>query len=518
MQIIKLINEKIAFYRIIKLRKRYLFTKTNRLRLRYIIGSAVISSMMLTSLLGSMGTSIAFVPPNAEVAYINDISGLQGGDLAVDQVLPPQEIADYSYDEIKQIAKLASPQDYVGVNIEEKPDFVPIEEFVSEKITQDNKKPKDGRKIIKIKQGGTLAGALQDIGISGAEAYRIVKSMSKYYDPRSVKAGQEISIEVRENPEQNSIELISLNMKISKIKDLVISREDNDDFLSKIDEKEITLHVNAGKTSIRNSLSGSAARDGIPSYIVAQLMKIYSYNVDFQRDIRKGDKVEVLYETYETEDGDIAKYGNIIYANLMVGGRDNAVYRYASKDGTVDFYRKNGESLKRILMQTPIDGARMSSGFGMRRHPVLGYSKMHKGTDFAAPRGTPIYAAGDGVVKKASRLGSFGNYVRIRHNRSLETAYAHMKKFAKGIKVGSRVKQGQIIGYVGTTGRSTGPHLHFEVIKNNKQVSPKSISASSGKKLTGSKLAEFKREISAIKRQYAELAGGMKFAKNSVSE
>ncbi len=506
LQPIKVLNKRIPFYRVIRLRERNLFTKNSKLRLRYVTGGTAIASMMLASLIGSTGTSIAYAPPSAEIAYADNITDLQNGANLTSMIIP-SDVMDYNHEEIDDIATLTSTQPYNSdnsINTTLKPDFLPI------------KDPALNDRVIKIKKGSTIAATLQDNGISGAEAYRIVKSMSKHYDPRSIKAGQELSIHI--NPSEGNIELTSLNMRINSIKDLVISREDNGDFSTVINEKEITLHVNAGKTSINTSLSGSAARDGIPSSIVGKLMKIYSYNVDFQRDIRKGDKVEVLYETYETEDGDIAKYGDIIYANLMVGGKDNAVYRHKAKDGSTDFYRNSGESLKRILMLTPVDGARMSSGYGMRRHPVLGYGKMHKGIDFAASRGTPIYAAGDGVIERANRFGSYGNYVKIRHNKSLKTAYAHMKKFAKGIKAGTRVKQGQLIGYVGTTGRSTGPHLHFEVLKHNKQVNPKSVNGSSGKKLTGTKLANFKKKISEIKQQYAALAGSLKFAQNSVSE
>ena len=224
-----------------------------------------------------------------------------------------------------------------------------------------------------------------------------------------------------------------------------------------------------------------------------------------------------MYETYETEDGDFARYGDVLYASLMVGGKTIPVYRYKSDDGVVDYYRENGTSLKRILMQTPIDGARMSSGYGMRHHPVLGYNKMHKGVDFAAPRGTPIYAAGNGVVEKAGRHGGYGNYIRIRHSNGLKTAYAHMRKFAKGMSDGKRVSQGQVIGYVGTTGRSTGPHLHFEVLKNGKQVNPKSIKSSGGEKLAGKSLRNFQKEILLIKQKYAHLDNDVKLANNASS-
>ena len=309
-----------------------------------------------------------------------------------------------------------------------------------------------------------------------------------------------------------------MNLKLSATEEVIVSRDESGRYSAEKDKKEVFREMVAAKASIETSLYGSAARAGIPASVVANMIRIFSYEVDFQRDIRQGDQVKILYETYQTEDGDFARYGNILYASLMVGGREIPVYRFEEKDDNHAYYKGNGDSLKRTLMSTPIDGARMSSGFGMRRHPVLGYNKMHKGVDFAAPRGTPIYAAGDGVIEKAGRLGGYGKYIRIRHNGSLKTAYAHMKGYAKGMKPGKRVKQGDVIGYVGTTGRSTGPHLHFEVLRNGKQVNPKSIKSSAGKKLAGSRLEQFKKQVSEIDGQYASLSKGLEFASNEISE
>lgn len=518
MSLISAVNQNIAHYRIIKLRRRYLFTRSNRLRLRYVAGLAVIGSMALTILLGSMGSSIAFVPGRSELAKINPPvsrasivtvsiplekagqdklpSNLEGEDVSsvVSPLLPVFNEIDVSGED-----------DYAGDALES--------------VAMGPVQPKDmiaSDKIIKINAGDTVGGALQDSGVSGAEAYRAVKAMGKYYDPRSVKPGQAISI--RMEPSSNGMELSTINMKINATKELVVSRDDQGRFVALLDEKEVVLKTKAVDAVIETSLYGSAARAGIPASIVAEVIKIYSYDVDFQRDIRRGDKVEALYETYETEDGDFAKYGNVLYASLMVGGKTIPVYRYKSDDGIVDYYRANGTSLKRILMQTPIDGARMSSGYGMRHHPVLGYNKMHKGVDFAAPRGTPIYAAGNGVVEKAGRNGGYGNYIRIRHKNGLKTAYAHMRKFAKGMSAGKRVSQGQVIGYVGTTGRSTGPHLHFEVLKNGKQVNPKSIKSSGGEKLAGKSLRNFQKEVLLIKQKYAYLGSDVKLAKNAGSD
>ena len=202
-------------------------------------------------------------------------------------------------------------------------------------------------------------------------------------------------------------------------------------------------------------------------------------------------------------DGKVLRPGNILYAAMTLGGTKTALYRYAD-DGFVDYFDSAGRSARKALLRTPIDGARLSSSFGMRKHPVMGYSRMHKGIDFAAGKGTPIYAAGDGIVERASRFGNFGNYIRLRHNSDYATAYGHLSRYAKGIHPGKRVKQGQVIGYVGSTGRSTGPHLHYEVLYNGKQVNPLSVKLPTGTKLAGKALAGFKAES---ERRYAQFVG-----------
>ena len=499
MYLINTLPQKVALHKIIPLRQRYLFTKSNKLRLRYIVGTTAIVSLTLTSLLGAMSSSVAFSPAaHSVVASAPDIEEhISDRALQRDifETVSAPLLLDAQGDDANE--NEASPADAEADVHAALAAVFPREE------------------ILEIGTGDTLAGVLQNVGITGADAYKAVKAMSKYYDPRMVKPGQVLSVGL--DTDETGMMLTSLAMKIDPIKELMISRDDSDRFSAEMLEKDVILQSKAAQTSIKTSLYGSAASVGIPASIVAEIIRIYSYEVDFQRDIRSGDKVEVFYETYETADGDFARYGNILYANLNVGGRDISVYRY-DNDGVADYYREDGRSLKRTLMQTPIDGARISSGFGMRHHPVLGYNKMHKGVDFAASRGTPIYAAGDGVIKKAERLGGYGNYVRIKHNNGLETAYAHMKKYASGIKAGVRVKQGQVIGYVGTTGRSTGPHLHFEVLKDGKQVNPKSIKSSTGAKLAGNTLKKFKGQISSVKQQYASASNGEKLAMNNRSE
>ncbi|PCI55599.1 MAG: peptidase M23 [Alphaproteobacteria bacterium] len=512
------LNQRIAPYRFIRLRRRHLFTRSNRLRLRYVVGLVAITSLTLTGFLGSMGSSVAFAPGYSEFARV-DMSSPKSAVILASVSADYDLEADIAQDvEQENAGETVAPLLYALESDDAFEENYPVETpSVAAAMGPIQLKDMAAREdVIEIGAGDTIGGALQVAGVSGAAAYRVVKAMGKHYDPRSIKPGQAISL--RMEPSANGMELATLSMKINATTEIVIARDTQGRFVAVLDKKQVILHTKAAKAQIETSLYGSAARAGIPASIVAEIIKIYSYDVDFQRDIRRGDRIEALYETYETEDGDFARYGHVLYANLTVGGKKIPVYRYESGSGIVDYYRENGTSLKRILMQTPIDGARMSSGFGMRHHPVLGYNKMHKGVDFAAPRGTPIYAAGNGVIEKAGRNGGYGNYIRIRHNNNLKTAYAHMRRFAKGMSSGKRVKQGQIIGYVGTTGRSTGPHLHFEVLRNGKQVNPKSIKSSAGEKLAGKSLKHFKKEILLIKQKYAKISSDLKFAKNERSD
>ena len=235
---------------------------------------------------------------------------------------------------------------------------------------------------------------------------------------------------------------------------------------------------------IRSSLYKSATKQKISPNVIIEFARLYGFQVDFQRDIRKRDSFQIMYEIFSDDKENVIESGNILYANLKLSGEDNSLY-YFDKEGSRGHYDKNGRSIKKALMKTPINGARLSSPFGMRKHPIDGFNKMHKGTDFAAPMGTPIMASGSGTIKKAGWCGGGGNCVLIRHNSTYQTVYAHMSKFAKGIKKGVRVKQGQIIGYVGSTGKSTGPHLHYEVIVNGKKVNSQKLKLPSGKILKG---------------------------------
>jgi murein DD-endopeptidase MepM/ murein hydrolase activator NlpD len=252
--------------------------------------------------------------------------------------------------------------------------------------------------------------------------------------------------------------------------------------------------------TITASLFADGRSAGVPRSILAEMVRALSYDVDFQRDIHRNDRFEVVFESYLDEDGEAVKTGELLFAGLRVQGRLIELYRFAPNGGGNDFFTPKGQSARKALLRTPVDGARISSAFGIRKHPILGYSKLHRGVDFAAPSGTPIYAAGDGTVERAGRFGSYGRYVRIKHSSLYGTAYAHLSRIAKGIQAGAKVKQGQIIGTVGSTGRSTGPHLHYEVLVNGKQVDPRKVKVAEGDHLTGADLKSFRAVRNAIDR------------------
>lgn len=476
----------IAPHKIFKFKHRYLFTRSNMLRLRYVTSFAVFGVIAILSI---------FIPPSSSLALSSALT-------------LPGEYADNS----KNARNVAlnthathTLQSRVSDAMRSAPDIL-------------KKAPENPVKTVSIGKGDTIAGVLQNAGLSGKEAYRAVKALSEHFEPRRVREGQELSLHFKpaadEQPESKPA-FEKLSMKLSPVKEVVVAKQDDETFTAELNEKTLVKRTYGRLAKIETSLYGSAARADIPSPVIAEMIRIYSWDIDFQRDIRRGDKVEVLYEAYETEDGEFAKYGDILFASLSVGGSFIPVYRFEMDDGRVDYFEPDGKSVRKTLMKTPVDGARISSGFGMRHHPVLGYNKMHKGMDFAAPTGTPIYAAGDGVIEFMGRNGGYGNFIKIRHNGRLKTAYAHMHKFAKGMGKGKRVEQGEIIGYIGTTGRSTGPHLHYEVLVQNKQVNPRSLDLPTGEILEGQQLARFKKAINGLNQQYVSLTKGLKFASRS---
>lgn len=359
---------------------------------------------------------------------------------------------------------------------------------------------------IKLRPRETLSELFTGQGMEASEVDALILELRQFIDPRNVKPGQEMTLIFSPLPGMDMpARLEAMRMTISPEKDLMIRRAENDQFQGQEVVHKLSKFVEYASATINASLYLAGKNAGVPRTVMGNMITAYSFDVDFQRDIRKGDSFELAYEVYRNPRGDVVKTGKILFANMKLSGDENPLYYLADGKGGGDFYKADGQGARKSLLRTPIDGARISSGFGMRRHPVLGYSKLHKGTDFAAPTGTPIKAAGDGVVEMAKWHGGYGRYIRIRHNGTYKTAYAHMKSFARGMRSGKSVKQGQIIGYVGTTGRSTGPHLHYEIHKNNAQVNPMKVKMPSGKRLAGRELAHFQDHVGKIDRLVVDL-------------
>ena len=349
--------------------------------------------------------------------------------------------------------------------------------------------PEPVLKSVTVGRGDTLARLLDRNGVPRQPAYHAIQALSKNFDVRRLQVGQEVNLVLDPTDET---QLLALSVKPDVDRIVTSSRHEDGSFYSDVEMLPLDKVMIRAEGRIDDSLYMAMDRAGVAPEIIAELIMIYSFDVDFQREIRQGDAFELFYEQYLDETGAVAKHGDILFGNLTLRGKPLNLYRYVtSDDDKIDYYNEHGHSVRKALLRTPIDGARLTSRFGKRRHPLLGYTKMHKGIDFGARRGTPIRAAGDGVVERASRYGSFGNYALIRHSSEFKTAYAHMKGFARGMKKGAKVKQGQIIGYVGTTGRSTGPHLHYEVLKNGKHVNPLSLKLPSGRRLEGEELKTF---------------------------
>jgi murein DD-endopeptidase MepM/ murein hydrolase activator NlpD len=362
---------------------------------------------------------------------------------------------------------------------------------------------------LKVENGDTLISLLTDTGASYIEAQSVVDSIGKVYDPKKLDIGQKIAVQLHKNPDSPSTPLIaSVILPTSLTSSLQVTRTADDGFSVKKIEAATQHKIARSGGVINSSLYETAAAGGVSPALISELITAYSYDVDFQRDIKQGDAIDVLYERVETEDGTVIGQGNMIYAQLNLGDRNLRIYRYVDGNGGIDYYNERGESVRKALLRTPVNGARISSGFGMRNHPILGFTKMHRGVDFAAPTGTPIYAAGDGTVEMVGRKGGYGNYLRIRHNGKYASAYAHISRFASNLKPGQKVKQGQIVAYVGDTGMATGAHLHYEILANNEQVNPANVKFKNGNVLAGKELAAFRKNVARIESNLASIPNG----------
>lgn len=349
---------------------------------------------------------------------------------------------------------------------------------------------------VAVRPGDTLMNLLLRAGVDRMEAHRAVLALRPVYDPRRLRAGQALEIASRHDPEASH--LVGFSFDISFDHEIRISRAADGSFTGAKVERPQQRRMVHRFAPIEDSLYLAADRQAVPHDVISDLIRLYSWDVDFQRELRRGDAFEVLYDEVSLADDGERRGGDLIFARLDLSGRSLEAYRFEHENGSVEFYDGTGRSLRKFLLRTPVDGARISSRFGMRRHPVLGYSKMHKGTDFAAPTGTPIYAAGSGRIERASRFGAYGKYIRIRHSGEYSTAYAHLSRYAKGIRRGARVTQGQVIGYVGSTGRSTGPHLHYEVLRHGAQINSQKLKHPPLTQLAGDDLQRFRTEMARI--------------------
>ena len=347
----------------------------------------------------------------------------------------------------------------------------------------------------KVKEGDTYESIINNLNIQKKEKKLFLNSVTNNKNINILKLNQKIFFKI---DKKNNTKIVNFTIEIDKKKNIFFEKIDNDEtFVSKIIEKTLTKTIAFQEGIIKSSLYNAALKLGIKPNTIVEFARLYGFQIDFQRDIWKNDSFQIIYEEFKNEDGSVVEVGNIIYANLNTQNTDLQLYKFEYEKNKIDYFDESGKSIRKTLMKTPINGARLSSSFGKRKHPILGFTKMHTGTDFAAPKGTPIMASGHGIVVKSSWCGGGGNCVKIKHNSTYQTVYAHLSKFGRGIKKGVRVKQGQIIGYVGSTGLSTGPHLHYEVIENGRKINSQKLKLPSGKILKGNLRKKF--EVNKIK-------------------
>lgn len=390
-------------------------------------------------------------------------------------------------------------------------------------------------RTITLDRGDTLAGALEDVGVSSADANAAIAAMGRDFNPHALKAGmtfdltyslapvidargiasrpapkttvvmvnrKPVTVPVAEDDtgatpieSQTISRLLSLHFSPTIDQDITITRTTEGSFSAGMTEKQLEVHHHLAGAAIDSSFYLAGMQAGIPADIVVDLIRMFSYKVDFQRDLHPGDSFEVYYDYYYTPQGQPAKTGDIAYARMRLSGRDITLYRYQpDADGPADYFDAKGQSAKGLLMKTPVDGARISSGFGQRLHPILGYTRMHKGVDFAVPTGTPVMAAGAGEISFMGWANGYGNFVVINHGNGYSTAYGHLSRFAAGMRRGSRVRQGQVFAYSGATGLATGPHLHYEIRVDSAQVNPLTVRVAEGRMLNGPELTDFLKQ------------------------
>lgn len=365
---------------------------------------------------------------------------------------------------------------------------------------------------LEVGKGDTLVGMLLKHQVPEEEAHNVVAALKAKFNPRQLKVGQRISVTLERHEKLGDRAAVKeLAIRLPNLSTVELQRLQDGNFNVAAVKAELFASAYRANGTVKTSFSQALDDAGVPLSAINELIKAFSYDVDFQRDIHPGDTIEVLFDRKVTKTGEVGGHENLRYAALTMNGKKTEIFRFRDSDGDYAWFDTKGHSVKKSLIRTPIDGARITSRFGMRTHPILGYSKMHRGVDFGAPTGTPIYAAGDGTVTFRGWKNGYGNFVEIRHNGTYSTAYGHISRFGK-VSVGSRVKQGQVIAYVGSTGMSTGPHLHYEVRENGRQVNPVSKQFNMASGLSGQQLAAFKSHKRDILRELASLSGQHQFA------
>jgi murein DD-endopeptidase MepM/ murein hydrolase activator NlpD len=434
-----------------------------------------------TGLLGGHGAS----PSEGDESLVSGIPGLRylvllvliGGAISLGFITTNSQSAISDIEASEDLASQASLTD----------------PLITDMVSPQDVSPKYIEKSASLGKGGTLAGLLADQGVKRTTAHMAIKAIREIYDVRRIRRGTSVDIRFEETSDISApLRLDRIVINAAADRKVIAERSQSGSFTSNDVYAELSASTVRVHDTISDSLYLSARQAGLPDAVIVNAIRIFSYDVDFQREVRNGDQFEFFYERFHDDQGNLIKDGNVIYGSLTLSGKKIDLHRFTPSDTQrTEYFHENGQTARKALMRTPIDGARLTSGYGKRRHPILGYRKMHRGLDFGARRGTPIMAAGDGIIKKLGRNGGYGKYILIRHNSTYSTAYAHMNGYRKGLRRGSRVEQGDIIGYVGSTGRSTGPHLHYEVLKNGRQTNPLRVKMPTGRKLKGGMLAEF---------------------------
>jgi murein DD-endopeptidase MepM/ murein hydrolase activator NlpD len=378
-------------------------------------------------------------------------------------------------------------------------------------------KPQTEIRTLTVDRGDTLVSMLQEAGVSKIDAAAVVNAMKPLISPKNIKSGQKFQATfgtpdaaqdgsgsgaaLNDQNDDDSRRLLSLSFTPSIDRQITVHLAPEDGYFAEDVQRKLESHYQHAGATIDSSLYLAATQAGIPAGVVVEMIHMFSYDVDFQRDVHPGDSFEVFFNRFFTSEGQPAKAGDILAASMTLSGKKHLLYRYEMANGEVEYFDLNGQSAKAMLMKTPVDGARISSGFGARHHPILGYTRMHKGIDYAVPTGTPVMAAGSGTVTFAGPAGEYGNLVVINHTNSYATAYAHLSRF--GVHKGDHVHQGDVVAYSGMTGLATGPHLHYEIRVSNQSVNPMTVKLASGRKLEGDELRAFFAERSHLEELVA---------------